>query len=202
MRNFLKVGEGLDVLPLLHDIARQPELWNRHTVRTHHEQSAHRALDDIVLRYNRFDAGDDFVEKVCSEIAVVNYPAMAALPHARGMVMALMTRIGGEHLGRVFISRIRPGGCIPPHSDRIEPAERAFPDKPVPAEYYDRYHIVLQSGPGVVFRCGDEQVYMATGEAWWFNNQVEHEVLNNSADDRIHLVVDIHTYRCDYEPVT
>jgi hypothetical protein len=32
---------------------------------------------------------------------------------------------------------------------------------------------------------------MRTGEVWWFNNAIEHEVVNNSADDRIHLIVDI-----------
>ena len=34
-------------------------------------------------------------------------------------------------------------------------------------------------------------VNMLTGEIWWFNNQAEHEIINNSADDRIHLIVDI-----------
>jgi len=78
--------------------------------------------------------------------------------------------------------------------------EEVFPDKIRPAEFYDRYHIVLKSSPGTIFRCGDEQVYMAMGEVWWFNNLIEHEVLNNSIDDRIHLVVDIRTYKNDYIP--
>jgi hypothetical protein len=34
---------------------------------------------------------------------------------------------------------------------------------------------------------------MAPGEAWWFDNAQEHEVINNSADDRIHMIVDIRT---------
>jgi aspartyl/asparaginyl beta-hydroxylase (cupin superfamily) len=32
---------------------------------------------------------------------------------------------------------------------------------------------------------------MAAGEVWWFDNTVEHEVVNNSADDRIVLICDI-----------
>jgi hypothetical protein len=32
---------------------------------------------------------------------------------------------------------------------------------------------------------------MAPGEIWWFDNSVEHEVINNSAGDRIHLIVDV-----------
>jgi len=199
MRNFLKIAENIDVLPVLHEIAAQPELWNQYTVRTFHQQSAHRDLDDIVLRYNPFDPRtDDFVEAVCSRIDVVNYPAMARLPLARQLVMNLMARVQGEHLGRVFISRIRPGGGIPLHSDRIPPAEEAFPDRIPPAVYYDRYHLVLQDAPGTVFQCGGEQLYMPPGTAWWFNNQLDHLVVNNSAEDRIHLVVDIGLTKFDY----
>lgn len=200
MTNFLKIAAGLDVTPLLLELALAPELWNANTVRTFHEQSAHRVIDDIVLRYNRFDAGDDFVDAVCSRLEVENYPAFGRLLQARNMVNWLMARVCGEHLGRVFISRMTPGVCIPPHTDRIAPAEEAFPDRIPPAIYYDRYHVCLQSGPGVVFRCGSEQVYMAPGEVWWFNNEIEHEVANNSASDRLHLIVDIHTYRQDYVP--
>jgi hypothetical protein len=95
-----------------------------------------------------------------------------------------MAYVHGERLGRVMINKIAPGGVIYPHADT-----------PEHAEYYSRFHIVLQSQPGVVFRAGDEQVYMATGEVWWFDNKQEHEVINNSADDRIHMIVDIRTSR-------
>lgn len=200
MQNFLKLGQGIDVTPLLLELALQPDLWNAYTVRTFHEQSAHRVIDDIVLRYNRFEPGDDFVDAVCSRIEVENYPPFARLVNARGLVSGIMGRVNGEHLGRVFISRMAPGISIPPHTDRIAPAEEAFPDRIVPAVYYDRYHLCLQSSPGVGFRCGNEQVYMAPGELWWFNNQIEHEVQNNSAADRIHLVIDIHTFKQDYTP--
>lgn len=201
MRNFLKISNGVNYMPLLQQVARQPDLWNRHTVRTFHEQSAHRTIDDIILRYNRFDKGDDFVEAVCSRIDVVNYPAMDALPHARILIMWLMGQVGGEHLGRAFISRVKPGGGIAPHTDLIAPAEEAFPDRIRPAVYYERYHIPLLSGPGCYFRCGDESALMLPGEAWWFSNLIEHEVINNSSDDRIHLVVDIHTDKGAYEPI-
>jgi hypothetical protein len=98
--------------------------------------------------------------------------------------MDLMTFVGGERLGRVMINKIAPGGIIYPHRDTE-----------AHADYYSRFHIVLQSQPGALFRAGDEQVHMATGEVWWFDNSEEHEVTNNSADDRIHMVVDIRTSR-------
>jgi len=96
--------------------------------------------------------------------------------------MNLMARVGGERLGRVMINKISPGGRIFPHCDT-----------PAHVEYYRRFHIVLQSYVGNVFRAGKESVYMRAGEAWWFDNGQEHEVINNSTDDRINMVVDIRT---------
>jgi hypothetical protein len=195
MRNFQFIAT-IDPLPLLHAVTLRPDLWNSNTTRTHHAQSAHRVVDDILLRYNAFDpATDDFVEAVCSEIPSVNMPAFAALPQAVPIVFGLMARVMGEHLGRAFISRMAPGVCIPPHTDRILEAERQFPDKVPPAVYFSRYQIALKASPGVVFRAEDEEVFMEPGTIWWFNNEVVHEVRNHSAEDRISLVVDIRPFQ-------
>ena len=40
-------------------------------------------------------------------------------------------------------------------------------------------------------RAGDEQLEMRSGDVFWFNNKLEHEVVNNSGMDRISIVVDI-----------
>ncbi len=191
------MAEGIDVYPLLYAVTRQPELWNKHNTRCAHQESVHQGVDCITLRYNKYNAGEDFVEKVCSEIQCVNYPAFKDLPEALPFIMQLMKRVNGVHLGRVLITRMAPGTRILPHSDLLHQATEAFPDKIAPATYYDRYHIVLKSHPGSVFNCGDESVYMAPGEAWWFDNCVEHEVINNSVDDRIHLIMDIRSYKDD-----
>ncbi len=193
MRYFQKIAD-IDPLPLLHALMRNPQMWNTNRTRTHHPQSAHRVVDDILLRYNEFKDGDDFVEKVCSELSCVNMPAFDALPQAQPILFGLTARVMGEHLGRVFISRMAPGVCIPPHTDRIPPAEEAFPDRVPPAVYFSRYQIALKAQPGIIFKAGEEQVYMAPGEVWWFDNCVEHEVLNHSSDDRISLVVDIRPF--------
>ncbi len=112
----------------------------------------------------------------------MNYPAFAALPQARPLICDLMRLVEGERLGRVVVTRLAPGKAITPHAD-----EDAH------ASYYDRYHIALQVLPGVIFRCGDEAAPMMTGEVWWFNNASVHEVMNESNDDRITLIVDIRT---------
>lgn len=179
MRNFLLLAQGVDVMPLLLAIQRQPELWDQNTLRTKHPDSPHTQVSDIWLRFNELPPeGEE--SRVVDDCETVWYPAIHALPQARSLIFQLMTRVEGERLGRCMITRLAPGKCITPH-----------PDRGAPAEYYDRYHIVLQSRPGSIFRCGGETVHMKAGEAWWFDNSVEHEVINNSDDDRIHLIVDI-----------
>ena len=91
-----------------------------------------------------------------------------------------MQRVDGERLGRVIITKLPPGKTITPHV-----ASGAH------AEYYTRHQIMLSNSPGSMFHCGDESVFMQTGEVWWFNNAVTHSVVNNSSDDRIALIVDI-----------
>jgi Aspartyl/Asparaginyl beta-hydroxylase len=198
MRNFVRIASGINPIGLLHELARQPELWGANNVRTFHPESAHKLIEDIVLRYNKFEPGDDFIEKVCASIDVVDYLAWHKLPAAQEIVMALAASVKCVHLGRVMITRLVPGSAIPAHSDRIEPAELEFPLAPRPAVYYERYHVPLASEPGNVFVCGEEDVYMAPGEIWWFNNQLVHEVINNSPSDRIHLIIDCRVARDEY----
>lgn len=177
------------MIPLLVAIKRRPELWKEDTYLRDYPQGPFGDVESIMLRFpvktvheteealRRHQANFDQHENV-------DYPAYKLLTEARPLVMNLMSYVGGERLGRVMINKLKPGGRIYPHPDTEEHAN-----------YYSRFHIVLQSGPGALFRAEDERVHMGTGEIWWFNNKVEHEVINNSADDRIHMVVDIRTSR-------
>lgn len=189
MRNFMVIATGSDVLPLNLAIKRRPELWKADTYLKDYPGGPFGEIESILLRFpvRPVCETQEELDKVMAahdEHENVDQTAYKLLPEARALIMPLMARVGGERLGRCIINKIPPGGKILPHADT-----------PSHAEYYSRFHIVLQSAPGVVFRCEDEQVYMGTGEVWWFNNKLEHEVINNSAIDRIHLVVDIRTSR-------
>jgi len=98
-------------------------------------------------------------------------------------IVALMQTVQAYELGRVIISRIKPGGVILPHADKdgdyVQTTDRA------------RYHVVLQGLPGSLYHCGGETVCMMTGSVWWFNAHEVHSIENNSADDRLHLLVDV-----------
>jgi hypothetical protein len=191
MQNFLLLAQGIDVTPLMLAIRRRPDIWKEDTYLRDYPQGPFQDIESIMLRFPTkgvFASEAELKKHAKSskydQHECVDYPPYAILTEARPIVMAMMTRVGGERLGRVMINKICPGGVIFPHVDT-----KAH------AEYYSRFHVVLQSQPGVVFRAGDEQTYMATGEVWWFDNSKEHEVINNSGDDRIHMIIDIRTSR-------
>ncbi len=53
-----------------------------------------------------------------------------------------------------------------------------------------RIHIPVITNPEVIFHCGDEAIHMAAGECWIFDSWRLHQVVNNSEQTRIHLVID------------
>ncbi len=180
MRNFVRMAERVDVLPVVAAIAQHPDLWDEHTLRTRHPQTAHAQASDIWVWFN--DVNPAAIEAVADDKDVIPYRAWSVIPQVRPIVFDLMRRVEAVRLGRVIITRLAPGKQITPHVDGG-----------APATYYSRFHVALQSLPGALFNAGGEAVNMKTGEVWWFDNQALHSVVNNSADDRIVMIVDLRT---------
>lgn len=174
MRQALKLGE-VNPLPILHALALKPELWNQYDLRSTYPGSPHAEVDDILCRFNEIDDAATMVD----DLVCVPYPAWSELP-VKPAVFDLMRLVEGVGLGRVMITKLKPGGRIAPHVDQG-----------APAEYYRRYQFSLQSLPGATFRFDNEVVSFRSGEVWWINNRVEHEVINGSEDDRIVMIADI-----------
>ena len=82
-------------------------------------------------------------------------------------------------LGRARLMRLEPGHGVPPHIDM---------------KYYwrthARVHVPVITNPEIRFHCGTENVHMAAGEAWTFDNWRPHEVVNKTGTRRIHLTFD------------
>lgn len=190
MRNFQKISSGVDITPILNALMRQPQLWNQETLRTTHPMTPHTQVDDILLRFNdlkiykaAIEAGQNVSEyagSIIDEQESICQPGWYALPQTHDFIFNLMHYLRAIRLGRVLITRLAPGKRIEPHVDSGEHAA-----------YYDRFHLILQNNPGSIFRCGDEQVQMHPGEVWWFQNSIEHEVINNSNADRLTMIVDL-----------
>jgi hypothetical protein len=181
LKNFLKLAQGINMTPLMVQIQRQPELWKADTYLRDYPQGPFEDVETIFLRFPPCSVSE-LERSTRDQHECVWMDGALHLPSARGLIFSLMGTVEGERLGRVMLNKIRPGGRIFPHADT-----------PVHANYWDRFHYVVKSQPGVVFRCGEEQAQMTTGDVWWFQNAIEHAVTNNSADDRIHLIIDIRT---------
>lgn len=181
MKNFQLIAPNTDVLPIMMALQTRPDLWNQHRFRTTYNGTPHKDVDDILLRYSSADKQE--IQAVIEDSLPVFYPAWDDLPQVRPVVFDLMRRFEAVALGRVVISRLPPGGVIAPHRD----AEGAYTD----TDGGLRFHVVIQGLPGSLYHCGPETVQMLTGQVWWFNHREVHSVENNSADDRIHLMVDM-----------
>ena len=86
----------------------------------------------------------------------------------------------GEVVARSRLMRLAPGAEVQEHVD-------------FNYHWYSRVriHVPIITEPSVRFFCGQEEVHMAAGEAWLFDSWRRHRVVNGSASDRIHLVIDI-----------
>ena len=85
----------------------------------------------------------------------------------------------GEVLARSRLMRLAARSEVSPHVD-------------FNYHWYNRVriHIPVITNEQVVFYCGDEQVHMRAGECWIFDSWRNHNVINSSDQDRVHLVVD------------
>ena len=101
-------------------------------------------------------------------------PALLASPYLQQVLASF-----GTVWSRSRLMRIEGGGSVPQHSDMNHHWFHRV-----------RVHIPVITRPEVRFHCGDQNVHMAAGEAWIFDNWCRHKVLNPSSDARIHLVAD------------
>jgi hypothetical protein len=183
MRHFLQVAAGIEVLPLVASLYRQPELWNAHTARTGGIGSF-TDTDDIWLRFR--DPAELTSREAYAEPHVpVFYPAWHALPHLRPIVFGLMARLEAVALGGVLITRVPAGKQVAPHDDR---------GRWHPEWFTTKVYIPLASNDRCVSWCADERVVMAVGSAWVFDNLKVHSTINDGDSDRVTLIVSL---RCE-----
>ena len=176
-----------DAEPLRMALQTRPDLWNRHPYRTSFEGTPFGGMDDILLRYSRPEMHEGVADPMAlvNDTCLVQYEAWRLLPQAHAVIFNLMRRYEGIALGRVVVARLPMGGRISPHADDY--GSYAARDDGL------RFHAVVQALPGCLFQCGDEVIQTRTGEVWWFNHKQMHSAQNNSADERIHLLIDIQT---------
>jgi hypothetical protein len=187
MRHFTLINEGIDVAPVLAELAVHPELWGQHSGRQTFDGSAHTQVSDIWVRFRDLNevAPGDFAALSDKHIPI-NYPAWDKLPSIKPIVFELMATVRGEMLGGILITKIPAGASIAPHADDSWHVQQ-----------YDKFYVSLQSEPGARFHCIDgpevETLQPKPGECWLFDNRKVHSVTNRSGTDRVTLIVCIRT---------
>jgi hypothetical protein len=168
------LDRGIDVGPMQAALAANPWLWNEHSGRTKPADSPHRDVDDIWVRYAASGITGEPHESVW-------YPSAELLP-VRDIVFSLMAMVDGERLGGVLITRIPAGKACRPHVDAGWHAR-----------YYEKYAVQIAAAPGQLFRFEDECLETLTGDIYTFDNSFSHWVTNETAHDRITMIVCIKT---------
>lgn len=172
----MKIDE-VDIAPLVAQIEAQPELWNQYNYRK--GLDPHLEMSDIWVRYNDIkNLGPRFND----EHEAVWYPAYHALPYLKQLIFPLLAKVEGTRLGGVLITKIPPGCEIKPHIDRGWHVDK-----------FDKFYISLKSQPGANFCSGNEVLCPKAGEIWRFDNRLAHWLKNESAEDRMTLIVCIET---------
>jgi hypothetical protein len=183
MRHFMRIASGVEVLPLMLDLYRQPELWDANRARTGGPGSFE-GTSDIWIRFRdptELVSRDSYVEP----FVPVFYPAWHALPHLRPIVFGLMARLEAVALGGVLLTRVPGGQQVAPHDDR---------GRWHPEHYTVKAYVPLATNPQCYSTCADERVVMQVGEAWLFDNLKTHSTVNDGETDRVTLIVSM---RCE-----
>lgn len=182
---FNKIAATCDVMPLQIALRRQPGLFGKYNNRCV-DDSPHRESKDIWVRYNAIDNVLNVDGQLNSDHPAngphrpVWYPAYYQLPQIRPVIFNLMSLVEGEELGTVLLIKIPPGKQVYTHTDGGWSAS-----------YYEKYFIPVQCYQGTSFNFPDGSILPNIGEAYWFNNSVPHNVINNSNEDMICLIVTI-----------
>ena len=177
MKSFRKIEAGIDPSPILAEIDAVPGIWFEQTGRQSTATVQREALAIALrgLRKSMLKPGQARRDVHASRWTT----GSARLPQTRAF-LERVAKLEDGLLGRAKLVSLPAGAKVYPHVDR--------------GEYYrvrDRYHLVLKSDIGSWLRAGEEEVRMAEGELWWFDNKAEHEALNDSKMPRVHLIFDL-----------
>ena len=189
MENFIKLG-FVNVEPLVQELEKREDLWNEFPDRMIGFNLMGEADFDDIWIHMPTSATTMDRDEIMANLSKVSHATRwhrgyFELP-VKKMLSELFFHVDAEAFGRVFISRLQPGKHIFPHVDQDLQA-------------FSRFHVAIQSAPGQVFKCDQEEFTPEAGQVFWFNNNKMHSVENNSEFARLTMVVDLITpYTADF----
>lgn len=177
MTSFSRIAIDLDIDNVVRELDENSHLFGELNARKEAPGSPHAEMDDIWLRYGDISkmVSDGDYSHISDEHDSI---WLKDLPASRRLCLEVMAIVGGERLGGVLITRLPPGGKIKPHVD-----------SGWHAAYYNKYYVPIKNKAGSVFGFADGEINGAIGEAWKFDNSIEHWVNNDSDGDRIAMII-------------
>jgi hypothetical protein len=185
--NARRILTGLDIAPLLAQLSLYKEWNTRGHVFDPSWISPHMGYwpENIVLRQTH--SGQVLRHPITGQLGAQELPfihwdrpARKILSAVNPILAALKAAVDCDVLGKVGITRMRPGDVIEPHVDVVSRPVR-----------FERYQVPLIAEEGVHYIVSGEVVPMVPGEAWWFDKAALHSVDNFSTADRLAMVVEM-----------
>ena len=175
--------EGLKSHLVKRDLDFNPQLWGEWPLRTMYENSPHRDVSDIWLRFrDPFELAALTPEDFCmTKYKPMWYPCMGRMQNTKKIIERIFTMVDGEELGGCLITKIPPGKQVFPHRDSGYNCEH----------YLNKYLLLIESHPNQYFEINGEKVVGEAGQLFIFDNRTTHSVVNNSDVDRISLIMSI-----------
>jgi len=175
----------LDIIKTISD-----DEWNKDTaVRNSKEKVEQTNLDTraLLLKYKSSAAiGPGFVDYEKNDVETLN----ELKPFLDEIISDAKNFYGYENLKltNVIFTELRRGGIIPEHTDQGKMLTT-----------HHRIHIPLVSDPAVKFTLDHKDYYLEPGHGYEINNQLTHEVRNESNIDRIHMIIDLKEWKDDQD---
>ena len=188
LREVIKTCDYKGILEILKTVPE--EEWNKDTVvRNSKEKVDNTNLDTraLMLKYKSTAAtGPGFVDYEKNDVEILN----KLQPILKQIVSDIKKfyRYENLKLTAILFSELKKGGIIPEHSDAGKMLTT-----------HHRIHIPLVSDPAVKFTLDHKDYYLEPGHGYEINNQLTHEVRNESNIDRIHMIIDLKEWKDDQD---
>lgn len=172
------LASELPIAGVLEELESNPQLWDQHTSRTKPENSPHHGLSDIWVRYNDWANFTGDTKAFNEEHDAVWLDPAEHLPSVKRLAKLVMALVGGDRLGMVLLTRIKPYGSVLPHVD-----------SGWHAGYYAKYAVQIKGNAAQAFHFDGESLSAEPGDLYTFDNSKSHWVTNDSDDERITCII-------------
>lgn len=180
------IKTDINVKPLIDRIEKESNLWKENTWRQDYVVKLDRPISPqqdtqaIMFRW----APENSIESVRDSLDIQIQKNLFDIQEVQPLIIECLTAVGALECGRVFITKLKPGGKVLPHCDYG-----------MYSDHFERFHLVLTSDIGNRFFVQDskgwgESYSMSPGQFFWFNHKEVHWCVNESKSPRMHMIID------------